>query len=331
MSKYAWSTNQRSELISSKCAPFHLAEIHQHTRDFLYKFQGHGVIMVMKSIKNPDLDPVASRSAGSRWAWYLAAACVALMLIAILLPRPDAGPSPSPDSSRASGAGEGSKLASAGMTRRSAGHSSAAPTLTAAEIVASKVSQFGRSRREIVERIARRLKKEVPAEVKKFFDAIEAGKWEEIEASWKVLRNRSGQYVGSNHAPELDEFWPAVLDAYGVAEQAHRWPAQQLLDYGNAILDSLRPGMIYVGGTDPGRWIPELLNDTSDGERHIIVTQNAFADARYLDYMTELYGDRFAALTREDSQRAFQEYMADAQKRLRHDQEFPHEPKQLRP
>ena len=108
--------------------------------------------------------------------------------------------------------------------------------------------------------IGRRAQKEVPGEIGKFFDAVEAGRWEEIELQWQSLAKRSGQYEHAEHAPELDLFWPAVLDAYGVAEQAHLWPAQKLLDYGNAVLDALRPGMVYVGGTDNGRWIPELLN-----------------------------------------------------------------------
>lgn len=275
--------------------------------------------------------PPKDAKSGARWPWFLALACVALVLVAIFLPRPGVNSPASPDSSSASAAGDPPKPFSDRFARGSQLRSSGGTALTAVEIVAAKVSEFGRSRREIVERIAHRLKKKVPPEVKKFFDAIEAGNWEEIEASWKALRSRSGQYDGTSHSTELNEFWPAVLDAYGAAEQAHLWPAQKLLDYGNAILDSLRPGMVYVGGTDPGRWIPELLNDTSDGERHIIVTQNAFADGRYLDYMTELYGDRFATLTKEDSQRAFQEYLADAEKRLRHDQEFPDEPKQVHP
>jgi hypothetical protein len=130
--------------------------------------------------------------------------------------------------------------------------------------------------------------------------------------------------------PKLDPVWSAVLDAYGVAEQVHEWPAQKLLDYGNAILDSLRPGMVYVGGTDYGRWIPTLLNETSGRDPHIIVTQNALADGRYVEYMNTLYGDRFAALTEADSQRAFSEYVTDAQRRLEHDLQFPDEPKQLR-
>ena len=36
-------------------------------------------------------------------------------------------------------------------------------------------------------------------------------------------------------------------------------------------------------------------------------------------------------LTKEQSQQAFQEYLTDAQKRLQHDQQFPNEPKQIKP
>jgi len=89
--------------------------------------------------------------------------------------------------------------------------------------------------------------------------------------------------------------------------------------------------MVYVGGTDPGRFIPTLLNETDDGPQHIVLTQNALADGTYLDYVRFLYGDQMTALTDEDSQRAFQDYVADAQQRLSHDQQFPDEPSQLRP
>ena len=206
---------------------------------------------------------------------------------------------------------------------------------TAEGIVAAKVNQFGRSRREIAHRITERLHKKMPAEVEAFFDAIESGRWVDIKARWDILAKRSGQYADSEGSEELRKelspFWPAVLDAYGVAEQAHDWPAQKLLDYGNAVLSSLRPGMVYVGGTDNGRWIPELLNDTGDGEQHVILTQNALADGRYVEWMRELYGDRLDTLSEQDSKRVFDKYTADARKRLEHDQQFPNEPKQIRP
>lgn len=209
---------------------------------------------------------------------------------------------------------------------------SPAPSLTAEEIVRGKVQLFAEKRRELARQIARRLHQTVPPEIERFFDAIEAGHWDEIKAQWDPLARQSGQYENStNHWDGLDAYWPAVLDVYGVAEQAHLWPPQQLLDYGNAVLDALRPGMVYVGGTDNGRWIPELMNETSGAEPHIIVTQNALADARYLDFVNTLYSDQMTPLTSADSQAAFQAYVADAQQRLQHDQQFPDEPKQVLP
>jgi len=109
------------------------------------------------------------------------------------------------------------------------------------------------------------------------------------------------------------------------------WQAQQLLDSGNAVLGALRPGMVYVGGTDNGRWVPELLNETSDGEQHIVITQNALAASDYRDYVQLLYDDRMKNLAEDDSKQAFAVYVADAQKRLEHDQQFPNEPKQILP
>jgi tetratricopeptide (TPR) repeat protein len=74
-----------------------------------------------------------------------------------------------------------------------------------------------------------------------------------------------------------------------------------------------------------------MMNETGDGDKHITLTQNALADGTYLNYLDVLYGDQMATLTQDDSQRAFQDYIADAQKRLEHDQQFPNEPKQLKP
>src|SRR5690349_3182140 len=72
------------------------------------------------------------------------------------------------------------------------------------------------------------------------------------------------------------------------------------------------------------------MNETGGGEPRIVITQNGLADGTYAEYLRFLYGDRFNALSNGDSERAFQDYMADAQKRLQHDQQFPDEPKQVR-
>ena len=288
----------------------------------------------MKSFKSNESRFLENSNRGSRASWLIGSGCLLITLIAIFLPRPKAPPADravaahtaAPANFRHAGVG---RITSIHQRLRSATVS--VPAKTAEEIVAEKVSQFGRNRHEIVRAIGRRMSRDVPPEIEKFFDAVEAGNWDEIHSRWQALANQSGQYAYGTHAPEFDDFWPAVLDAYGVAEQAHEWSAQKLLDYGNAVLDSLAPGMVYVGGTDNGRWVPELLNETSDAEPHIVLTQNALADGRYLEFLNTLYGDRLVTLTQDDSQRAFQEYTTDAQKRLEHDQQFPDEPKQIRP
>jgi hypothetical protein len=199
---------------------------------------------------------------------------------------------------------------------------------TPEEIVAHKVKQFARDRRAIMLAMARRKNVPVPGEAERFFAAIEKGDWKEIERSFTAIQEK--KKAGGPEGEALQALGAVLLDAYGAAEQGHLWPAQKLLDYGQGILDSLKPGMVYVGGTDSGRWVPALLNDTSGGERHMIVTQNALADMTYLDYVSQLYGGQLATLTKEDSDRAFKDYMADAQKRLEHDKQFPDEPKQVK-
>jgi hypothetical protein len=203
---------------------------------------------------------------------------------------------------------------------------------TAEDIVAAKLKRFAQSRRDIMRAMAKQKNITVPDSVERFFDAVESGDWIEIEAAFNTINGGDGSAgQEAKRLPEVTALWASIIDAYGAAEQVHDWPAQKLLDYGNAILDSLRPGSIYVGGTDAGRWVPTLLNETSDGERHIVITQNGLADGIYSEYLRFLYADRFQALSNQDSERAFKEYMDDAQKRLDHDEQFPNEPKQVRP
>jgi hypothetical protein len=264
--------------------------------------------------------------------WFVVAGAVWVALV-LLWPRIHKQASKDINSSSAQAGGHSSRGAKLPLALRRFGTVADRPSAkTAEDIVADKVRQFGHNRRAIAERIAHRLgQKDLPPEVDAFFKAVDRGDWDETHRLWQELATHAHQYAYSkSDRPDLQPYWSSVLDAYGVAEQAHNWPAQKLLDYGNAILDSLRPGMVYVGGTDNGRWVPELMNETS-GDPHIMITQNALADGDYLDFVRELYGDQFNTLSKEDSDRAFAGYTTDAQKRYQHDLDFPDEPKQVLP
>jgi tetratricopeptide (TPR) repeat protein len=234
----------------------------------------------------------------------------------------------SPDSPEPSSYSRGSSRGPS--PRRRTVESLPANSQPAEEIVASKVSQFGKRRCELMRAMAKHYHVEVPSEVERFFAAVESGRWEEIDAAHKALL-APGENLNQPGSPDLHQIWRPIQETWGAAREAHSWPAQILLDYGNAVLNSLRPGMIYAGGTDPGCFIPTMLNETADGERHIVLTQNALADGTYLNYLNFQYADQMSTLTDEESQRAFQDYVADAQKRLQHDQQFPDEPKQIKP
>src|SRR5436190_4932410 len=266
--------------------------------------------------------------------WLLVVSVVLILVVMVIWRRNkdqekvSATTTTSPDASRLPEAGQRTKSAASWRAQRTA----TAPGATAEEIVATKLKHFAQSRREVMRAMARSKNMTVPAEVEQFFDAVEGGDWAQIKAAFDAI-NGGDSTAGhtSKRSPEVTALWASIIDTYGVAEQVHIWPAQKLLDMGNSVLSQLRPGMVYLGGTDDGRWIPTLLNETGEGEKHIVITQNGLADATYLDYVRFLYGDHFKALSDDDSKRAFNDYVTDAQNRLLHDEQFPDEPKQVRP
>jgi len=267
------------------------------------------------------------------WLWCLAT--LALVIIFGLLLQPTAKNGEASISTNQPSAQNGAGVRMAKLPRhftnplrRHQGESEA----SAGQIVAGKLKTFAVSRRKLAQGLAQRHGITVPASVEKFFDAVEAGNWDEIKARYHEIN--SGDGSATTHAgrpPDIQALWPAIVDAFGAAEQVHLWPPQQLLDYGNSVMNSLSPGMVYVGGTDDGRWVPELMNESSGDTPHIMLTQNGLADDGYLDYVNLQYGDQLATLTAADADQATQNYLADYQQRLAHDQQFPNEPPQIRP
>jgi hypothetical protein len=87
--------------------------------------------------------------------------------------------------------------------------------------------------------------------------------------------------------------------------------------FGDDIIQSIPPGSIYFGGTDPGRFIVTALQKSqTDGDPFFTLTQNALADGSYLNYLRSIYGDKIKIPIAEDAQRCFQEYSEGAQQRF---------------
>ena len=198
-------------------------------------------------------------------------------------------------------------------------------------IVMRRVASFSHQRRDVFHSLARQWQLEPPAEGDALFDAIDAERWDALATQFDSLRQRLSDPQSHPHVARL---WPVLFETYLVVTTALAWPAQSLLEFGRTLLSCLRPGMVYLGGTDPGRAIPTLLDETgewSETGRHIMLTQNSLVDVPYLDYVQFRFGDQLTTPTREDAQCAQAEYAADLKRRREHDAEFPNEPAQVRP
>src|SRR5687767_8540235 len=108
------------------------------------------------------------------------AGCLLVVLLALLWRRERDKPATHQASTTRSE--QATRAVSADLGRERAHTSPPIAARTAEEIVAGKVVQFGRNRREIIRAISWRTGKEIPPEVEKFFDAIEAGDWEQVDA-----------------------------------------------------------------------------------------------------------------------------------------------------
>src|SRR5688572_22915591 len=90
---------------------------------------------------------------------------------------------------------------------------------TAEEIVAAKLKQFARSRRDVMYAMAKQKNVEIPDIVERYFDALETGDWIQIKVAFDAISGGEGNAgFGSERLPAVQALWAPIIDAYGVAE-----------------------------------------------------------------------------------------------------------------
>jgi hypothetical protein len=96
--------------------------------------------------------------------------------------------------------------------------------------------------------------------------------------------------------------------------------------FGNAVIQSIPPGSIYFGGTDPGRFVVTAMQTLQiKGDPFFTLTQNALADSSYLDYLRSMYSNEIYLPTKDDLEACVDSYYRDAKKRLNNHQLKPGE------
>lgn len=103
--------------------------------------------------------------------------------------------------------------------------------------------------------------------------------------------------------PDSDEFkaqWGALCAALGSDNPQYPPPMTQ--------------GAVFYGGTDPGRFVPTYMIYSADVRSDVyLITQNALADNTFMNVTRDLYGDTIYIPSLEESNKAFQDYVADVQ------------------
>jgi hypothetical protein len=175
----------------------------------------------------------------------------------------------------------------------------------------------------------------MPVEFKTFFAAAERGDWLEVSNTFLAL----GKDIGHSDAAGKPDFsyvhgtrWEAVKEIWGGLDAFGEGEAKYSALYANDIIESIPPGSIYFGGTDPGRFLITAMQKSHvNGDPFFTVTQNALADETYLDYLRSMYGDKIYIPTATDAEKAFRNYTEDVQQRLQNHQLKPGENVQADP
>src|SRR5580658_963608 len=125
----------------------------------------------------------------------------------------------------------------------------------------------------------------LPAELDAFFSAAENGDWQNLTNYYSKIRrlyDRDRRYHAS--------WWQPVVETFGAVDQFSFGNEMYATAYGREIIQSIPPGSIYFGGTDPGRFIITFMqNSQATGDPFFTLTQNALADGTYLDYLRSIY------------------------------------------
>jgi hypothetical protein len=158
--------------------------------------------------------------------------------------------------------------------------------------------------------------KRIAPQFRPFFSAAKKGDWLTVSNMFQNLMPRTGQVDSPSHPPDLLDLRGTQLQAlkeiWGAFDAFSEGDEKYSAAFGNDIIDSIPPGSIYFGGTDPGRFvITAMCKSHINADPFFTLTQNALADGSYLDYLRSMYGGKIYIPTADDSANCFRDYTED--------------------
>jgi hypothetical protein len=195
-----------------------------------------------------------------------------------------------------------------------------------------QLSAFSAAKEQQVSQLARELHLAVPVEIKDFFKAAHRGDFITLS---NIVDRLGAQWYASfrgatNALPAWMPLWQPLTEVESAYEIFALGGTRYPLVFGEGIIESIPDGSIYFGGSDAGRMLVTALSTShAEGTPFYTLTQNALADNHYMDYLRGMYGKKINLPTTNEVNQVFEEYKADARRRLEHDENYPGEPRQL--
>jgi len=184
----------------------------------------------------------------------------------------------------------------------------------------AQLEAFARAKEKQSEELAAKAGEKITPEFQRFFAAAIEGDWRTVANRWDYYHLHHRQYEkGTNATIEsLDTpYWQTVIELCMAYTHVLNCAPKYTALFADGIISSIPAGSIYFGGTDPGRCLPTaFVKSHADADPFFILTQNALADGTYLEYLRAMYGGKIYIPTAEDSQKCFQEYTTNAQRRM---------------
>ena len=185
----------------------------------------------------------------------------------------------------------------------------------------AQLKTFAAAKEQQAQSLAASIDVDLPPEFQSFFSAVRNDDWESISNNYFEIK----RLISANSAYHRN-WWQPVVETYGAEEQLRGGDEKYFTLYADDIIQSIPPGSIYFGGTDPGRFIITAMQKSQiNGDPFFTLTQNALADGTYLDYLRSIYGDQIYLPTARDSQKCFDDYYTDVRKRMANGQLEPGE------
>ena len=205
----------------------------------------------------------------------------------------------------------------------------------------ARLRTFSRLKEQQAQTLAAAAGEKILPEFQRFFDAAIKGDSQAVTTVTNIyesFKQRHPQYSKDGQHPDVSlrtSYWQTALEislAYDFVVRCDPKYTQLAVD---DLINSIPPGSIYFGGTDPGRGLPTAFCKSQPAaDPFYTLTQNALADSTYLAYLQSTYGES-AKLPRvksslylpttEDAQKCFQDYYQDVTQRFHNHQLKPGE------